>query len=109
MYKRQALVFGCEAGAPGLGETEADDKARALYKEVVVKYQESLNYFSGVSDENKEKYIQSIYFDIERYKSLVDTISIYEDDAFIKTEMELFNGFLRLFTGEEDDQKRTEE
>ena len=90
-------------------ETEADDKARALYKEVVVKYQESLNYFSGVSDENKEKYIQSIYFDIERYKSLVDTISIYEDDAFIKTEMELFNGFLRLFTGEEDDQKRTEE
>ena len=27
-------------------ETEADDKARALYKEVVVKYQESLNYFS---------------------------------------------------------------
>ena len=90
-------------------ETEADDKARALYKEVVVKYQESLNYFSGVSDENKEKHIQSIYFDIERYKSLVDTISIYEDEAFVKTEMEIFNGFLRLFTGEEDDQKRTEE
>lgn len=90
-------------------ETEAEDKARALYKEVVVKYQESLNYFSGVSDENKEKYIQSIYFDIERYKSLVDTISIYEDEAFVKTEMEIFNGFLRLFTGEEDDQKRPEE
>ena len=90
-------------------ETEADDKARALYKEVVVKYQESLNYFSGVSDENKEKHIQSIYFDIERYKSLVDTISIYEDEVFVKAEMEIFNGFLRLFTGEEDDQKRTEE
>ena len=90
-------------------ETEADDKARALYKEVVVKYQESLNYFSGVSDENKEKYIQSIYFDIERYKSLVDTISIYEDEAFVKTEMEIFNGFLRLFTGEEEGQERPEE
>ena len=90
-------------------ETEADDKARALYKEVVVKYQESLNYFSGVSDENKEKHIQSIYFDIERYKSLVDTISIYEDEAFVKTEMEIFNGFLRLFTGEEDGQERPEE
>lgn len=90
-------------------ETEADDKARALYKEVVVKYQESLNYFSGVSDENKEKHIQSIYFDIERYKSLVDTISIYEDEAFVKTEMEIFNGFLRLFTGEEEGQERPEE
>lgn len=87
-------------------ETEADDKARALYKEVVVKYQESLNYFSGVSDENKEKHIQSIYFDIERYKSLVDTISIYEDEVFVKAEMEIFNGFLRLFTGEEDGQER---
>jgi hypothetical protein len=90
-------------------ETEADDKARALYKEVVVKYQESLNYFSGVSDENKEKYIQSIYFDIERYKSLVDTISIYEDEVFVKAEMEIFNGFLRLFTGEEDGQERPDE
>ena len=90
-------------------ETEADDKARALYKEVVVKYQESLNYFSGVSDENKEKHIQSIYFDIERYKSLVDTISIYEDEVFVKAEMEIFNGFLRLFTGEEDGQERPEE
>ena len=90
-------------------ETEADDKARALYKEVVVKYQESLNYFSGVSDENKEKHIQSIYFDIERYKSLVDTISIYEDEVFVKAEMEIFNGFLRLFTGEEEGQERPDE
>ena len=90
-------------------ETEADDKARALYKEVVVKYQESLNYFSGVLDENKEKHIQSIYFDIERYKSLVDTISIYEDEVFVKAEMEIFNGFLRLFTGEEDGQERPDE
>ena len=90
-------------------ETESDDKARALYKEVVVKYQESLNYFSGVSDENKEKHIQSIYFDIERYKSLVDTISIYEDEVFVKAEMEIFNGFLRLFTGEEDGQERPDE
>ena len=90
-------------------ETEADDKSRALYKEVVVKYQESLNYFSGVSDENKEKHIQSIYFDIERYKSLVDTISIYEDEVFVKAEMEIFNGFLRLFTGEEDGQERPDE
>jgi hypothetical protein len=85
-------------------ESEASEKARALYKQVVVKYQESLNYYSGISEENQGKYIQNIYFDIERYKSLVDTISLYEDETFVKTEMEKFNGFLRLFTGENEDQ-----
>ena len=85
-------------------ESEATEKARALYKQVVVKYQESLNYYSGITEENQGKYIQNIYFDIERYKSLVDTISLYEDETFVKTEMEKFNGFLRLFTGENEDQ-----
>jgi len=84
-------------------EVDAKEKARKLYQQVVVKYQESLNYYSGISEENQGKYIQNIYFDIERYKSLVDTISLYEEESFIKTEMEKFNGFLRLFTSENED------
>ena len=84
-------------------EVDAKEKARKLYQQVSVKYQESLNYYSGISEENQSKYIQNIYFDIERYKSLVDTISLYEEESFIKTEMEKFNGFLRLFTGENED------
>ena len=82
-------------------EVEAKEKARELYQQVAVKYQENLNYFGQVSDDNKSKYIQNVYFDIERYKGLVDTISLYEDKDFIKAEMEKFNGYLRLFTGEE--------
>jgi hypothetical protein len=82
-------------------EVAAKEKARELYQQVAVKYQENLNYFGQVSDDNQSKYIQNIYFDIERYKGLVDTISLYEDKDFIKTEMEKFNGYLRLFTGEE--------
>jgi hypothetical protein len=65
-----------------------------------LKYKESLTYYSRVSEENQSKYIQTIYSDIERYKSLVDTISLYEEEGFIKIEMEKFNGYLRLFTGE---------
>ena len=84
-------------------EVDAKEKARKLYQQVVVKYQESLNYYSGISEENQGKYIQNIYFDIDRYKSLVDTISLYEEESFIKTEMEKFNGFLSLFTGENED------
>ena len=82
-------------------EVKAKEKARNLYKNVTLKYQESLTYYSRVSERNQSKYIQTIYSDIERYKSLVDTISLYEEEGFIKIEMEKFNGFLRLFTGED--------
>ena len=82
-------------------EVKAKEKARNLYKNVTLKYQESLTYYSRVSERNQSKYIQTIYSDIERYKSLVDTISLYEEEGFIKIEMEKFNGFLRLYTGED--------
>ena len=82
-------------------EVDAKEKARELYRQVAVKYQENLNYFGQVSEDNQSKYIQNVYFDIERYKGLVDTISLYEDKDFIKAEMEKFNRYLRLFTGEE--------
>ena len=82
-------------------EVKAEKKARNLYKNVTLKYQESLTYYSRVSERNQSKYIQTIYSDIERYKSLVDTISLYEEEGFIKIEMEKFNGFLRLFTGKD--------
>jgi hypothetical protein len=90
-------------------EVNAKEKARKLFKTVAVKYQESLSYYSRVSESNQSQYIQIIYSDIERYKSLVDTISLYEDEAFIKTEMENFNGFLRLFSEEDPETMGTEE
>lgn len=82
-------------------EIEAKEKARALYKKVTLKYQENLDYYSRLSDQSQSKFAQDIYSDIERYKGVVDTMSLYEDKGFVKAEMENFNGFLRLFTGEE--------
>ena len=90
-------------------EVNAKEKARKLFKAVAVKYQESLSYYSRISESNQSQYIQIIYSDIERYKSLIDTISLYEDEAFIKTEMENFNGFLRLFSGEDTETMEIEE
>ena len=55
-------------------EIKAKDKGRSLYKEVALKYQENLSYYSRLSQQNQSKYIQSIYSDIERYKGLVDTM-----------------------------------
>jgi hypothetical protein len=81
-------------------ELKATKKARKLFLEVSSKYQESLSYYSDLSDDNQSKYIQTIYSDIERYRSLVDVTTFYESDDFIKTEMGKFNNYLRLFTGE---------
>ena len=88
-------------------ELEANEKARKLYKNVSKKYQESLTYYSTLSEYNQSQYIQAIYNDIERYRSLVDVTVLYETEPFIKAEMEKFNGYLRLFTGEleEDEQE----
>ena len=83
-------------------ELEATDKARDLYMDVSRKYQESLSYYSDLSEQNQSKYIQAIYRDIERYRSLVDVTTFYESDEFIKTEMGKFNNYLRLFTGESE-------
>lgn len=81
-------------------EVKAKDKGRSLYKQIALKYQENLNYYSRLSEPLQSKYIQTIYSNIEQYKGLVDTMSLYENQEFVKTEMETFNGFLRLFTGE---------
>ena len=61
-------------------ELEATDKARDLYMDVSRKYQESLSYYSDLSEQNQSKYIQAIYSDIERYRSLVDVTTFYESD-----------------------------
>ena len=74
------------------------NKGRSIFKKISVKYQENLTYYSRISESNKSKYVQTIYSDIERYKSLVDTVSYYESEEFITAEMERFNGFLKLFT-----------
>ena len=81
-------------------EINAKEKGRDLYNKIILKYQENLNYFSQISDINQSIYIEEIYSDIERYKSLVDTLSFFEKEEIIKMEMEKFNGFLRLFTNE---------
>ncbi len=86
-------------------ELEATDKARGLYMEVSRKYQESLTYYSALTERNQSKYIQAIYSDIERYRGLVDVATLYETEDFVKTEMEKFNNYLRLFTGEPDSRR----
>lgn len=90
-------------------ELKAPKKARELFLKVSIKYQESLSYYSDLSEKNQSKYIQTIYSDIERYRSLVDITTFYETEDFIKKEMGKFNDYLRLFTGDPESKELQQE
>ena len=86
-------------------EIEKTDKARKLYHDVAIKYQESLKYYSELSIENQTRYLDEIVSDIERYRGLVDLLVIYNDKDLALEETEKFNNYLRLFkhfTGEDE-------
>jgi len=72
------------------------EKARQLFKDVAVKYQESLKYYSGLDQYTQERLFQEIYTDIQHYKSLVD-ILIRHDIEFAKKEGDVFNDYIALF------------
>ena len=82
-------------------EVEAKDKARQLFFDVSKKYQETLTYYSTLSEEKQSQLIEEISTDISRYRGLIDVLMIYEDQNFVQTEMQKYNNFIRLFTGEE--------
>jgi len=85
-------------------QLKAKDKARQLFKDVSIKYQENLNYYSSLNEKNQMQLIEEIYTDIGRYRGLVDVLMIYEEDDFVKAEMQKFNSYLRLFTGDEPEE-----
>ena len=84
-------------------EVEANDKGRQLYKDVSMKYQESLTYFSALSQEKQTQYIDEISTDIARYRGLIDVLMRYEEQSFVEGEMQKYNNFIRLFTGETEE------
>jgi hypothetical protein len=81
---------------------ENKEKARNLFSEIANKYKENLFYFSSLKDENKNRYAEEIYTDIERYRSLVGVIISYEEGEFLEKQMEDFNSYLELFIGKEE-------
>ena len=81
----------------GYYEVGQIEKARKVYKDVTKKYQESLTYYSGLKVEDQTRYLDEIVTDIERYRSLVDIVVVYNDKDFAMEETEKFNNFLQLF------------
>ncbi len=110
MEKMPVAIFGfytlLEPYVIAYYDVGAADKARKLYEEVAVKYQEKLTYYSGLSIDNQEFLFEDIYIDIERYRGLVDSVILNDEDSdYVEAQMRSFNNYLRLFShfiGEED-------
>ncbi|KJD32758.1 hypothetical protein PK35_09395 [Tamlana nanhaiensis] len=89
------------------------EKARNLYKQVALKYQENLSYYSSLKIEKQERLFEDIYTDIQRYKALLDVL-VANDLEFAEKEGEVFNNHLRAFRyfygdeGTREDEAQTE-
>ncbi|MFD2822239.1 DUF2723 domain-containing protein [Lacinutrix iliipiscaria] len=77
-------------------EVGAKEKARKLFKDVSIKYQENLTYYSSLEQSKQRQLGELIITDIERYKALVDVVMDY-DEELAKTETKTFTNFLQLF------------
>ena len=96
----------------GYYEIGKPKKARDIWRQVATKYQENLTYYSGFKESRQFRYAEDIITDIERYRSLVDILIIYQDEELVKPEAEKFNNYLRLFRhfyGEDEEMNPEEE
>ena len=80
----------------GYYEVGSKDKARQLFQDVAVKYQENLTYYSELTRDNQFKNAQEIFTDIERYRALIVVLAKYDED-FAEKEFMTFDNYQNLF------------
>ncbi len=85
------------------------EKGRKLYKDVTKNYQENLTYYSQLPINKQREMIGEIVQDIERYRSLVDILVAYNDEAFAMQETQKFNKYLEKFNHFMSDDPRQED
>src|SRR5690606_3899777 len=73
------------------------EKAQQLFKDVSVKYQENLSYFSKLDVDSQYKLIEDILTDIERYKGILNVLQEYDAD-FYREGAKVFTNYLNLFS-----------
>ena len=86
-----------EPFAQGYYEVGKKDKARAILKQLIKKYQEELTYFSGFKSSEQRSIMVDIVTDIERYRGLLEIMQISDDLEFYNQEKVKFNNFNKMF------------
>ncbi|MUP44569.1 DUF2723 domain-containing protein [Gramella sp. BOM4] len=81
----------------GYYEVNEPEKAREIWEKVVTKHQENLRFFSNWDVDRQYLYADEIITEMERYRGLVNLLSVYEDPETVREKAEEFNSYLKLF------------
>ncbi|MBL7473910.1 glycosyltransferase family 117 protein [Robertkochia sediminum] len=77
-----------------VGETT---KARELFEKVATKYQEHLEYYGSMNQEDQMNYTQDIINNMERYRSLLDIVARNDVEDYALEQAKAFNDYLPMF------------
>ncbi len=81
----------------GYYELDKPEKARKVYEEVSKKYQENLEYYNSLKFNKQRALAQDIISDMERYRSLVQLVVVYDEEQYGRAEAKEFNDYLKRF------------
>ena len=81
----------------GYYQVGEEEKARQLWEQVAIKYQENLRFYSGWDLERQFNYADNIITDMERYRSLVDLLFRHGEQDYAREKAEEFNSYLSLY------------
>jgi tetratricopeptide (TPR) repeat protein len=94
LYGYYTMVEPFTGGYYDIGEVE---KARALLQKLASKYQDNLNYYSGIAPSEQNDRIVDIVTNLERYRSLLYVMKEKEDIEFYEKNKKIFNGYNKRF------------
>jgi len=94
LYGYYTMVEPFTGGYYDIGEVE---KARALLQKLASKYQDNLNYYSGIVPSEQNDRIVDIVTNLERYRSLLFVMKEKEDIEFYEKNKKIFNGYNKRF------------
>jgi hypothetical protein len=86
-----------EPFAGGYYEVGEKEKARAILSKLIKKYQENLTYFTGLKTSEQNDMAVEIITNIERYRSLLQTMKDRGDVSFYEQEKVSFNNHNKRF------------
>ncbi|MDX1784251.1 MAG: hypothetical protein R3361_08840, partial [Aequorivita vladivostokensis] len=81
----------------GYYELDKPEKARKVYEEVSKQYQENLEYYNSLKFNKQRALAQDIISDMERYRSLVQLVVVYDEEQYGRAEAKEFNDYLKRF------------
>jgi len=81
----------------GYYEVGKPKKAKEIYNQLEVIYQEKLLYFSSLKTKEQIDLRREIYTDMERYRALVNILLEKDNREMAEKEANQFNGYIKLF------------